>query len=112
MPRVVTTLHEPAALALTCRRMHLAPPTEGSARHEGEEVFGWVVRLPGVSCPVVCDTITGLVAYHPRDGAHEPFAQIMRWVLRCYEAQFDWRRARERRTPPRKHRARRMAQGA
>jgi hypothetical protein len=92
MPRIVTSVHDPVALAATCRRLHLAMPRQGSVRHGEEEVFGWVVRLPGVRFPIVCDTVTGLVAYRPRDGAHEPYARVMRLILSFYDTQFHLRR--------------------
>jgi hypothetical protein len=88
MPRIVTTVRDPLALAATCRRLRLAPPRQGSVRHGEEEVSGWVVCLPGVRFPIVCDTVTGLVAYHPRDGAHEPYARVMRFLLTFYDTQF------------------------
>jgi hypothetical protein len=92
MPRAVTTLHDPAALAAACRRLGLAPPAERAARVGGEEVFGWVVRLPGLRSSVVCDTLTGLVAYHPADNAHGRYAHLMRFLRACYDAQAELHR--------------------
>ena len=85
MPRIVTTVHDPAALAATCRRLGLHPPEEGRVRLDAEEVFGWVVRLTGLHGPLVFNTLTGLVAYHPRDNAFAPYARIMRCILRYYD---------------------------
>ena len=87
MPRIVTTVHDPAALAATCRALGLGPPVERALRLDGKEVHGWVVRLRALRFPVVCDTLTGLVAYHPVDNAFHRYAHLMRFVLRCYEAQ-------------------------
>jgi hypothetical protein len=92
MPRIVTTVHDPVALAATCRQLRLAPPREGSVRHGTEEVSGWVVRLPGVRFPIACDTVSGLVAYHPLDGARQHYQHIMRFILRYYDTQFHLRR--------------------
>ncbi len=92
MPRIVTTLHDPVALAATCRRLGLPPPVERTITLGAEEVFGWVVRLIGVRYPVVCDTLTGLVAYHPLDGAHHPYGHLMRFILRAYDVQAELRR--------------------
>jgi hypothetical protein len=92
MPRIVTTVHDPVALATTCRRLGLARPVEQAVQLDAEEVFGWVVRLPGLRYPVVCDTLTGLVAYHPLDNAHHRYLQIMRFIHRYYDVQAGLRR--------------------
>ncbi len=80
MPVIATTLHDPVALAATCRRLGLPAPVQGSVLHDSQEVYGWVVRLPGLTCPVVCDTLTGQVAYHPRDGAPACYGRIQRFL--------------------------------
>jgi hypothetical protein len=100
MPRVVTTLHDPAALAAACRRLGLIPPAERAARLGGEEVFGWVVRLPGLRFPVVCDTLTGLVTYHAADNTHARYAHLMRFVRHCYDAQAERRQGNPAAAPP------------
>jgi hypothetical protein len=84
MPRIVTTVHDPVALAVTCRRLGLSPPIERTALLD-EEVFGWVVRLSGLRFPIVCDTLSGLIAYHPVDNAYGRYAHIMRCVERYYD---------------------------
>jgi hypothetical protein len=92
MPRIVTAVHDPAALAATCRKLGLPPPREGAVRLAGEEVFGRVVRLPGLHGPLVFDTLTGLVAYHPADNAHDRYARIMRLLRRYYDVRAARRR--------------------
>jgi hypothetical protein len=87
MPYVVTTLHDPRAVAAACRAQGLAKPREAGVRYPGLEAFGWVVRLPGLRWPVTCDTLRGLVAYHPQDNAFIPFARLTRFVHRCYDCQ-------------------------
>jgi hypothetical protein len=42
-----------------------------------------VVRLGGLRHPVVCDTLTGLIAYHALDNAFDRYAHVMRFV-ECY----------------------------
>jgi hypothetical protein len=37
-----------------------------------------------VRFPLVCNTLTGLVAYHPRDNAFMPYRCIMRFIHRFY----------------------------
>ena len=91
---VVTSIHDPAALAATCKRLGLPPPTRGSGRLGGREVPGWVVRLPGL-CPVVCDTLSGLVLYRPLDNAHGRYARLIKFVELYYSV-----RARLRRPAP------------
>jgi hypothetical protein len=95
MPVIVTSIHDPAALAATCRRLGLDPPREGSVRLDGREASGQVVRLPGLHAPVVCDVLSGLVAYHPRDNAHDPYARIMRFILCFYDVRAALRRGGE-----------------
>ncbi len=93
MPRISTTVHDAVALAATCRQLGLPPPLERAAHLDAEEVFGWVVRLPAVRFPVVCDTLTGLIAYHSFDNAHDRFAAILRFIHRYYDVRAKRRRA-------------------
>ena len=88
---VVTSIHDPAALAATCARLGLPPPERGSAHLGGRELCGWVVRLPGLR-PFVCDTLTGLLAYHPLDNAHRRYARLMCFVQRFYDVRARLRR--------------------
>ena len=92
MPRIVTTVYDPVTLAATCRRLGLPPPEEGCVRLDAEEVFGRVVRLTGLHGPLVFDTLTGLVAYHPRDNAFARYGRIVRFVLRYYDVRAALRR--------------------
>ena len=75
-------MHDPSALAVRCDRLGLAPPVERSVGLATEEVFGWVVRLSGRRHPVVCDSLTGLVAYRPTDNAPDRYARRMCFVER------------------------------
>lgn len=88
---VVTSIHDPAALAETCRRIGLPPPERGSGRLGGREVFGWVVRLSGLR-PVICDTLSGLLLYHPIDNSHGRYARLMRFCQRYYDLRARLRR--------------------
>jgi hypothetical protein len=92
MPHILTTVHDPVALAATCRRLGLHPPEEGRVRLGPREAFGWMVRLRGLHAPIVCDTLTGLVAYHPRDNAFVPSGRVMRAILRYYDVRAALRR--------------------
>jgi hypothetical protein len=100
MPRIVTTVHDPVALAATCRRLGLPPPEEDCVRLDAEEVFGWVVRLTGLHGPLVCDTLTGLVAYHPRDNAFAPYHRIARFIYRYHDIRAALRRGDTIAAPP------------
>lgn len=80
MPRLVTTVHDPIALAATCEGQGLAPPVETTVQIDGEEVFGWVIHLPGLRLPVVCDTLTGLVTYHRLDSFRPRYAHLLRFL--------------------------------
>jgi hypothetical protein len=96
MPFIVTTVHDAAALAATCRWLGLDAPTEGSVQLNGRAASGWVVRLPGLHAPLVFDTLSGLVAYHVRDNAHGPYARIMRFIYRYYDVRAQLSRSPER----------------
>ena len=92
MPCIITSVHDPAALAATCRRLGLRPPEEGRVELDGLEASGWVVRLPGLHAPVVFDTLTGRAAYHPRDNAFGPYGRVMRLIRRYYDVRAALRR--------------------
>ena len=76
MPRILTTVHDPVALAALCKLLGL-PPGERALWLGIEEVFGWVVRVNGLRHPVACDTLTGLIAYHWHDNAFDRYAHLM-----------------------------------
>lgn len=84
MPSIVTSIHDPLALLTACRQFGVPAPYEGSFLFDGRQVPGWVIRLRGVNLPIVCDTLTGLIAYHPRDNAFVPYQRIMRFVQAYY----------------------------
>jgi hypothetical protein len=92
MPYIVTTVHDPVALAATCRRLGLPAPQEGCLPLGPLEASGWVVRLPGLHAPLAFDTLTGRVGYHPRDNAFGPYRRIVRFVLRYYDVRAALRR--------------------
>jgi hypothetical protein len=46
---------------------------------------GWIVQLPGLHAPLVFDTLTGRVAYHPYDNAFDLYGRIMRFVMAYYD---------------------------
>lgn len=92
MPCIITSVHDPVALAATCRRLGLHPPEVGCAQLGPMEACGWVVRLNGLHAPLVFDTLTGLVAYHPRDNGFVPYGRIMRFILRYYDVRAALRR--------------------
>ncbi len=97
MPRVVTTVHDPVALAALCELLDLPPPVERSLWLDNEEVFGWVVRVRGLRHPAVFDTLTGLVAYHWHDNAFDRYAHLMRFVEDFYNLRHRLRCGQQRR---------------
>ena len=94
MPYIVTTVHDPVALAATCRRLGLPAPAEGCVPLGPVEASGWVVRLPGLHAPLVFDTLSGRVAYHPRDNAFGPYRRTMRFLYRYYDVRAALQRGR------------------
>lgn len=85
LPSIVTSIHDPVALAATCADLNLSALTEGCISLGAHEASGWVVRLQHVRYPIVADTLTGLVAYHPHDNGFWPYARIVRFIQRYYE---------------------------
>lgn len=94
MSSIITSIHDPAALAFTCRQLHLPPPENGSLVLNDREVHGWIVVVPGVRHPIVCNLQTGLIAYHPADNGFSRYARIMRFIYRYYEERARLRRHR------------------
>lgn len=84
MPCIVTSIHDLSALTATCQRLGLERPIEGTVQYESGDVFGWVIRLPGVRYPLVCNLLTGLVMYHSADNVPYRYASIMRFIFRVY----------------------------
>jgi hypothetical protein len=82
---IVTTVHDPIALAATCQCLGLRRPEQGCVHLAGKEASGWILHLPSLYAPLVFDTLTGLVFYHPRDNAFAPYACIMRFIRRYYD---------------------------
>lgn len=107
MPCILTSVHDPVALAATCRRLNLLSSAQGCVHLDDREASGWIIHLPGVRFPIVCDTLTGLIAYHPVDNAFGPYARIMRWIHRYYEVRA--RRHQSRHAVARRHPAMRPA---
>ncbi len=96
MPFIVTTVHDPVALAATCQRLNLSRPKQGSLHLDDLEASGWIVRVAGVRYPIVCNTLTGLIAYHPDDNVFSRYARLMRWVHRYYDVQAQLRQGKHR----------------
>jgi len=100
---VVTSIHDPTALAETCHRLGLPPPTRGRGRLGSREVCGWVVRLSGLR-PIICDTLSGLVLYHQLDNSHDRYSRLMHFVERYYDVRAKLRRSNPSRLLARKRR--------
>src|SRR5947209_14471419 len=92
MFKIITSVHNPVVLAATCRRLGLPRPREGHVQFDAHEACGWVVRLPGLYTPLVFDTQSGLVSYHPHDNGFGPYGRIMRFILRYYDMRASLRR--------------------
>lgn len=95
MPCIVTTVHDPVALAATCRQFNIPLPEFGCVHLYDQEASGWIVRQSGVRFPIVCDTLTGLIAYHPADNVFNRYARIMRFVYRYFDVQAQLRRGHQ-----------------
>lgn len=98
MPVITTSIHDPIALAATCRRLNLSAPEEGCIHLADQEAFGWIIRLPGVRFPIVCDTLTGFVTYHPYDNVFHRYRCIARFIFRYYDVRHQLRKQAGRRT--------------
>jgi hypothetical protein len=83
MAYLVSNVHDPIALAAACEKRALPRPVESTVQIDGEEVFGWVVQIPGLSYPVVFNTLSGRISHHRLDGVRTRFAHL-RDFLACY----------------------------
>lgn len=84
MPSIVSSIHDATALRATCKQWKTSAPYYGCIQIDAQEAIGWVIRLRGVNSPIVCDTLTGLVTYHPHDNAFLPYRRIMRFIHGYY----------------------------
>jgi hypothetical protein len=97
MPVIVTSIHDPFALSATCRRLNLSAPEAGCLQFGAQETVGWIIRLRGVRYPIVCDTLTGLVAYHPHDNAFAPYRCLAQFIYSYYDVRHRMRQDQQRR---------------
>lgn len=98
MPVIVSTMHDAQALFATCQRLGLQRPQQDTVWVGDREIFGWLVGVPGLNAPIICDLLTGLIAYHPRDNAFHRYRHIMHFVRRYYAVRAELR-SPSRRTP-------------
>lgn len=91
MPCIVTTIHDPAAVAATCHRFQMATPEYASVGSGSNAIFGYLVRLPGLHSPIVVNILTGLLTYDRRDNGFGRYGRIMRFIHRIYHIQAERR---------------------
>jgi hypothetical protein len=60
---IQTQIRDLAALTAACRRLGLAPPTQGTAQLYSGQASGLLVNLPDWQYPVVIDTAAGTARY-------------------------------------------------
>jgi hypothetical protein len=65
---IQTQIKDPAALAAACRRLGLAPPTQGKALIFSTEAEGLLVQLPDWRYPAVVDTSAGAIQFDTYGG--------------------------------------------
>jgi hypothetical protein len=63
-----TEVRDPLAIAAACQRLGLPQQTNGTATLFSSEVSGLLVKLPGWVYPVVCDPVSGQLAYDNYNG--------------------------------------------
>ena len=66
---IQTRVHDPAAIASACQRLHLPPPTTGTVELFSGHASGLIVKLDGWEYPAVIDTLTGTIRYDNYEGA-------------------------------------------
>ena len=109
MPWIITTLHDPAALAATCQRLGLPPPKHGCLSLGYQEPTGWIVRLPG-------RRLSHCLRHADRAGRLSPPRQCLpplrlypaRFIHRVYDLRAELRRSEH---PPRPMRTRLRSAG-
>src|SRR5688572_31780047 len=61
--QIQTQVRDAEAVRLTCRRLHLPEPINGSVKLFSTTVKGLAVQLPGWNYPVVCQLASGQLQY-------------------------------------------------
>ena len=61
--QIQTQLRDAEAVRLSCRRLHLPEPIDGSVKLFSSTVNGLAVQLPGWKYPVVCQLASGQLQY-------------------------------------------------
>lgn len=70
------------ALASTCQRLQLAPPTTGSVNFLDEQHQGILIRLPDWIYPIVINTTSGDIHYDNYNGCWGDPAKLNSFVQR------------------------------
>ena len=90
---IQTQVRDPVAVYAAAQRLGLAAPVAGTAELYSSRATGLIVRLPGWSYPVVCDTSTGRIQYDNFNGRWGEQQQLDRF-LQAYAVEAAKREAR------------------
>lgn len=66
---IQTKVHDPAAVAVACKRLQLPEPRQGTVELFSGQAEGLIVQLPGWEYPLAIDTLTGSVRYDNYGGS-------------------------------------------
>jgi hypothetical protein len=77
---IPTKVHDPAAIAAACQRLHLPTPTHGTVELFSGEATGLIVQLPGWEYGAVIDPLTGTIRYDNYEGAWGDQRELNRFL--------------------------------
>jgi hypothetical protein len=95
---IETQVRDPIAVAAACRRLGLPQPEQGTAQLFSGQASGLLVRLPGWTYPVVCDSKSGSIQYdnYKSKPTHTPTRPISLRRRTAHDAQRASHRTRAR----------------
>ncbi len=78
--RIKTEVRDVSAIAAACRRLQLAPPTQGTANLYSGDATGLIVQFAGWRYPAVIDTTSGNIRYDNYSGRWGDQTQLDRFL--------------------------------
>ena len=92
--QIQTEVRDPVAIQAACGRLKLPEPVFGETKLFTSWAIGWAVRLPEWRYPVVCDVVSGKVAFDNFGGRWGAQKELDRFLQRyaVEKAQIEARR--------------------
>ena len=77
---ITTQVRDPVAIHAVCLRLGLAPAVKGTAELFSDSASGFIVKLPGWTYPLVCQTETGVLQFDNFEGRWGDRAHLDRFL--------------------------------